>query len=102
MSFGENLKFFRTQHHLSQRKLAQELGCSHSLIAMYESSDRKPSFDFLCTASLYFGIPIARLIDDSLDENETKNRLWYAYENADPVYQKIALELLESHQISQG
>lgn len=101
MSFGENLKFYRKKHHLSQRKLAEELHCSHSLIAMYETSNRKPSFDFLCVASLYFGIPISALIDH-LDADEERNRALYAWDNADPVYQKIALELLEGHQISQG
>lgn len=101
MSFGDNLKYFRNKRHLSQRKLAEELQCSHSLIAMYESSDRKPSFDLLCRVAWYFGVPINRLVED-LDEDETEKRLLYAWENADPVYKKIALELLESHQKSQG
>ena len=110
MPFPEQLKYYREKHHLSQRKLAKELALSPSLIAMYENGLRKPSFEKLCAIGDYFNIPIDDLVADqsevSMPEQlppsqseavETEKRLLQAWREADPLYQRVALEMLETH-----
>ena len=43
--FKDMLKYFRLREGLSQLELAEQIGCSKSTIAMYESGQRKPSFE---------------------------------------------------------
>lgn len=45
--FKNNLKAYRELRKLSQTKLADMIGVSRSLISMYESGERKPSFEVL-------------------------------------------------------
>ena len=44
-SFSDNLKMLRKYKRLSQEKLADEILVSRSLIGMWESGQRKPSFE---------------------------------------------------------
>lgn len=96
MSFDENLAKLRKEHNLSQRKLAEELGTSHSLISQYESGARKPSFEMLCEIADYFNVIIESLVGETTEDPQI-SRLLAAWNRADPVYQNIAIELLENH-----
>lgn len=57
-SFSENLKTLRKFKNLSQDKLADELNLSRSLIGMWESGQRKPSFETLELLADFFNIRI--------------------------------------------
>ncbi len=63
MGFPENLKALRKQRGVTQKQLAEHLGVSSSLFAMYETGKRKPSFEMLCTLGGYFGVRINELVD---------------------------------------
>jgi len=112
VAFAEKLKYYREQHNLTQRKLAEELGVSYSLIAMYENGLRKPSFEKLCAIGDYFNVPITDLVTDRNEVimpdlppshkpepiiGEKEERLLKAWREADPLYQRVALEMLETH-----
>lgn len=58
-SFGERLKNYRTNdlNISTKREMAQELGISEQLYAMFERGAREPSKNFLKTLSEYSKIP---------------------------------------------
>lgn len=62
MSFPEKLKKLRVDNHLSQKKLATELGVSQASINYWERGERVPSVDVCQKISEYFRIPIADLL----------------------------------------
>lgn len=45
--FNNRLKEYRVLRGLSQTQLANKIGVSRSLVSMYESGERKPSFEVL-------------------------------------------------------
>ncbi len=56
MEFKDNLKELRKKKGLSQVELAEKLGFSKSLIGLYETGDRKPSFEALEAIADFFNI----------------------------------------------
>ena len=56
MKFKDNLKELRKKKGLSQVELAEKLGFSKSLIGLYETGDRKPSFEALEAIADFFNI----------------------------------------------
>lgn len=58
MEFGERLKDLRAGRHISQVKLAEDIGVSKSLIGMYENGKRQPSKQILETLGDYFNVSI--------------------------------------------
>lgn len=97
MQFGENLRILRKQRGLNQRELADALGVSHSLIAQMETGRKKPSFETLCLIGDYFHISIGDLVQEDATIPDDKTRLLDAWENADPIYKGIAMDILTSH-----
>lgn len=109
MSFADKIKTKRNERGLSQRQLADALGVSSSLLAMYETGKRKPSFEMLCALGRYFNIRINDLVDDSeeiadgvpdaqkqvltLDEQKMLD----AYRSAEPIWRQAALDILLAH-----
>lgn len=47
MSIGENIQYYRKQKGLSQKELAEELGCATGTIQQYELDKREPKFDMI-------------------------------------------------------
>ena len=56
MEFKDNLKELGKKKGLSQVELAEKLGFSKSLIGLYETGDRKPSFEALEAIADFFNI----------------------------------------------
>ena len=56
MEFKDNLRELRKKRGLSQVELAEKLGFSKSLIGLYETGDRKPSFEALEAIADFFNI----------------------------------------------
>lgn len=71
-SFSENLKTLRRFKNLSQDKLADELHLSRSLIGMWESGQRKPSFETLELLADFFNVRIDDLSGRNCDANDNK------------------------------
>lgn len=68
-NFSENLKILRTYKNLSQDKLAEELGLSRSLIGMWESGQRKPSYETLELIADFFNVRLDDLSGRTVSNN---------------------------------
>ncbi len=55
-SFSENLKTLRKHQNLSQEQLADKLNLSRSIVGMWESGQRKPSFETLELLADFFNV----------------------------------------------
>lgn len=53
-----NLKKLRTQRGLSQKAVADGVGCSPTVYSRYENGERQPSIDMLLSLSKYFGVSV--------------------------------------------
>ena len=62
MEFNEMLKMLRKARGLSQIELAERLKVSTGLIGMYETGQRKPSYDMLEAIADYFNVDLDYLI----------------------------------------
>ncbi len=56
VSFSRILKRLREERHLSQRQLAAKIGVSPSMVGLYESGDRMPSFETLLRIRQILGV----------------------------------------------
>ncbi len=63
--FSERLKSLRQQSSITQAKLADDLSVTKSLISMYESGQRLPSFEMLEAIADYFNVPLSSLVDNA-------------------------------------
>lgn len=76
MSIGDNIRIKRKEMGLSQKELANALHLSQSVIAGYESDQRKPSYDVLAALSDFFGVSQSYLLtgieDDNIELPQTK------------------------------
>ncbi len=61
-NFAENLKRLRKSSKLTQGQLAQQINCSRSLISLYETGQRLPSFMVLAKLSKIFKTSVDELI----------------------------------------
>lgn len=57
MNFGTNLRNLRVERHLTQQKLADDMGISQASVAAYESNIREPSFEIVRRFADYFHVP---------------------------------------------
>ena len=62
VKIGETLKKLRQSKGLSLRRLAKELGTSHTVIALYEKDERIPTIDVAVRICEFFEIPLEYLI----------------------------------------
>ena len=99
MDIGEKIRSARLAKGMTQEELGNRLGVQKSAIAKYESGrvvNIKRST--LKKISEILDIRPAELIGDvPPNPHSPDERLLNAYHAADPIYQQIALELLESH-----
>lgn len=57
-----NLKKLRTQRGLSQKAVADGVGCSPTVYSRYENGERQPSIEMLILLSKYFGVSVDCII----------------------------------------
>jgi len=62
---GANMKRYREYNSLTQKELADFLGCSREVISYYESGSRIPKIDVLNKISDIFGIELCELLEES-------------------------------------
>ena len=82
MEFKDVLKKLRKERGLSQTELASKLGVSYSLIGMYETGNRKPSYEMLEAIGDYFNVST-----DYLQGRETGSEYYMAPEVAELAQQ---------------
>ena len=85
MEFKDTLRELRKKKGLSQVELAEKLGFSKSLIGLYETGDRKPSFKALGAIADIFNISTDYLM------GKDDERIYYL----DPEAAEIAQEIHE-------
>lgn len=85
MDFKDNLKTLRKKKGFSQVELADKLGLSKSLIGLYETGDRKPSFEALEAIADFFNVSIDYLM------GKDEKSVYYL----DPDAAEMAQELYE-------
>ena len=75
-NFSDTLKLLRKENNLSQLDLASILGVGKSIISMYESGQRRPSFEMLESIADYFNVDMGYLVGRTQCRNkfqETEN-----------------------------
>lgn len=93
----------RTQKGLTQKQVADAIGCIPSVYSRYETGAREPSVNLLIQLAHYFGVSIDELVgyeppkDNGLSRYETA--LVNAARDADDRAREDALRMLQSHKI---
>ena len=64
--FSDRLRALRIESHITQERLADDLGVAKSLISMYENGKRLPSYEMLENIADYFNIPMASLVGQEM------------------------------------
>ncbi len=96
------LKEIRLQKGFSQKKIADELGCSPNVYSRYETGDRQPSIEILIRLSEILDVTVDYIIENcnvtshALTAYETE--LLFASRNADTRAKEDALSLLQKHE----
>ena len=62
LKIGENLYRLRKERGLSLRKVAKQVGISHSVITLYERNERYPTIDVAVRICEFFEVPFEYLI----------------------------------------
>ena len=62
LKIGENLYRLREARKLSLRKVARQVGISHSVITLYERNERYPTIDVAVRICEFFEVPFEYLI----------------------------------------
>ena len=62
LKIGENLYRLRQERKLSLRKVARQVGISHSVITLYERNERYPTVDVAVRICEFFEVPFEYLI----------------------------------------
>lgn len=63
MPLYKNLKYLREQRHISQLKLAMDLGLNQNAVSRYENGVREADYATLILFAEYFGVSIDYLLE---------------------------------------
>ena len=98
-----NLKEIRLKKGLTQRQVADYIGCAPSVYSRYETGDREPSIDTLIQLSRCLGMTIDRIVGNDAPDDEGLTSyevaLVNAARNADDRAREDALNMLLSHKV---
>ena len=90
MEFKENLKTLRKQKGVSQEELGENIGVKKSVISLYESGKRKPSFEVLEAIADYFNVDMNVLMGNS-DMSFQEAELLNYFRMVDPNHKEAIL-----------
>lgn len=74
MAFNDVLKKLRNARGITQEDVAKDTGLSKSTISMYESGNRKPSFEVLELFADYFNVDMNTLTEKGLQSPQLKKQ----------------------------
>ena len=94
--FQENIKYYLQTYGKRQEDLANFVGVHKGTVSGWTRGVSYPRADVMERISIFFGIKLSDLVMPRND-NQDESRLLRAWRNADPTYQAVALELLETH-----
>lgn len=96
-----NLKKLRAQRSLSQKAVADGVGCSPTVYSRYETGERQPSIEMLLALSKFFGVSVDYLIGNPETAgpcfSDAEMELVKAAREADERAREDALSLLKHH-----
>lgn len=96
-----NLKKVRLDKNMTQKDVADRLGCTPNIYSRYETGERQPSIDTLIRLSQIFEKSIDYLVENhaevDLSISKEEQELLQAYRNADDRAREDALNTLLSH-----
>lgn len=98
--FVENLNFYLNQSGKLQRDLAEYVGAKTTTVSGWTRGISYPRADAMEKIANFFGVPTSQLVGPrtpakGLSADEA--RLVEAYRLADPIYKRVAFEMLEEH-----
>ena len=97
------LKEIRTQKGLTQRQIADYIGCAPSVYSRYETGDREPSVDMLIQLSRYLNVTIDYIVGNESPSEEGLTdyeiALISAARSADARAREDALNVLLTHKV---
>lgn len=101
MNFGERLKYLRMQNGLSQRELAQMLGCSHQLISTTEKNKTVNNIIFIKKICEIFNVSADYLINgipfESIDGISIEEmQLILKYRSLSCYYKSLVNHIIDS------
>ena len=102
-----NLLKLRKQAKLSQKEVAEIMGCSVMAYGRYERGEREPSIEMLTILSRYYNVTLDYLVGnvDTIDRNELtvyEKELLVAARSSDERAVKDAIKLMNGHSPVQG
>ncbi|HDK7179181.1 TPA: transcriptional regulator [Clostridium botulinum] len=65
ISIGEEIKLLRKEKGITQEELAKHIGVSTSMVGMYETNARKPSYEVLSKIAKYFRVSTDYLLGET-------------------------------------
>lgn len=74
-TLGTRIKTMRLSRGLNQIDLAKMVGVSRSTITMWETDQRRPSFDMFDALADAFNVPISAILEDEKQQHED-DELW--------------------------
>ncbi len=96
-----NLKKLRAQRSLSQKAVADGVGCSPTVYSRYETGERQPSIEMLLALSKFFNVSVDYLIGNPETAapffSDAEIELVMAAREADERAREDALTLLRRH-----
>lgn len=72
--YGEGIKHFRLMNKLTQKEIAQEVGCTNNMISNYEIGARTPTIKTLLKLADYYEISVYDLIGVKQRQYKFKNK----------------------------
>lgn len=72
---GERIKELRKEMKITQEELSKNIGVSTSMVGMYETNARKPSYEVLIKIAEYFGVSTDYLLNTEEKLNVITNSL---------------------------
>lgn len=96
-----NLKKLRTYKGISQKSVADGVGCSPTVYSRYENGERQPSIEMLIALSKFFGVSVDYIINNPTIEtsgfSKAEIELVMAARESDERARTDALTLLKNH-----
>ena len=77
MSFGENLRFLRTEHGMTQEQFAEKLEVTRQSVSKWESDSGFPELDKILQISQMFGCDLDTLLQGSVCEKKRTDTAGY-------------------------
>ncbi|MBU9736330.1 helix-turn-helix domain-containing protein [Diplocloster agilis] len=96
-ALGKRIREERLKLHLTQEKLAEDIGVSNTYIGLIERGERSLSLDTLVRLANRLGITIDYLLQDSVDpKNDVYENIWrQLFNNASPDQQEMIINVVK-------